>query len=296
LKRDVLTIFLASPSDLEEERKKFREVVNDFNSVFGKRVGWQIELLVWEDTLPGCDRPQSIINKDVDYCELFIGMIWKRWGQTTGEYSSGFEEEFVRARNRREKTDKPEIWLLFKKIDEEQSRDPGEQLKKVFDFQHEQIQKKELMFKEFRDTAEFEKLIYKYLIAYVLDLSKETVESKIESKSISLESSKLEITKNETEYSKKTVSDYSDIIPLFEKVQVSLKKEGANNVDFWDRSRLLLTASSWFSEKHSGEIFGGHETNLAYVKRKEWKLSGEELRFLVRTMVGDINNVLPGWY
>ncbi len=81
----------------------------------------------WEDTLPGYGRPQGIIKKDVERCDLFIGLLWSRWGSQTGSYSSGFEEEFELARERRRSAGSPEIWLCFKKIDPDQVNDPGEQ-------------------------------------------------------------------------------------------------------------------------------------------------------------------------
>lgn len=113
MKRNVLTVFLASPGDLTEERRIVRCVVERINKVISRRVGWQVELLGWEDTIPGFARPQDLINKDVDCCDLFIGMLWKRWGQSTLEYSSGFFEEFERARRRRIDSGEPEVWLFF---------------------------------------------------------------------------------------------------------------------------------------------------------------------------------------
>ena len=142
MQRNILTVFLASPGDLQEERNITRLSVERVNKILSRRVRWQIELLGWEDTLPGYSRPQALINKDVDSCDLFLGILWRRWGQDTGKYSSGFEEEFIRARERRRKTGKPEIWLFFKTIDEESVKDPGDQLKKVLRFKKNQIQLK----------------------------------------------------------------------------------------------------------------------------------------------------------
>ena len=97
--RNILRAFLASPGDLEEERKAIRDVVSEFNDSWATQLGYQIDLTGWEDTVSGFGRPQHLINEDVDRCDLFIGMIWKRWGtppSTDGPYSSGFEEEFER--------------------------------------------------------------------------------------------------------------------------------------------------------------------------------------------------------
>ena len=89
--RKVLTVFLASPGDLDAERKAARHAVERVNKNVAKHLGWHVDLVGWEDTLPGHGRPQALINRDVDSCDLFIGVLWQRWGQETGKYSSGFE-------------------------------------------------------------------------------------------------------------------------------------------------------------------------------------------------------------
>jgi hypothetical protein len=122
--RQVLSVFLASPSDVAEERIIAANVVAELNKIF-RVLGWQIDLHKWEDAAPGFGRPQSKINSAVDACQLFVGLLWERWGQPTGEYSSGFEEEYERARKRRKAEDEPEIWLVFKELSAERLKDPG---------------------------------------------------------------------------------------------------------------------------------------------------------------------------
>ncbi len=171
MKRNVLTVFIATPGDLQKERQITRDIFDRVNKILGRRFGWFIELLGWEDTLPGYSRPQSLINKDVDSCDLFLGIIWRRWGEPTGKYSSGFEEEFIRACNRRKSSKRPEIWLFFKAIDEDSREDPGKQLKKVLQFKEEQIKRKELLFKEFDISEEWGDIIYDELVACLADLA-----------------------------------------------------------------------------------------------------------------------------
>jgi len=59
-----------------------------------------LELLTWEtDSFPsaGID-PQDTINKQIgDDYDIFIGMMWQRFGTATGRAGSGTEEEFERA-------------------------------------------------------------------------------------------------------------------------------------------------------------------------------------------------------
>ena len=49
--RKILCTFLASPGDLQEERKAIRDVVAEFNESWADNLGYQIELLGWEDTV-----------------------------------------------------------------------------------------------------------------------------------------------------------------------------------------------------------------------------------------------------
>jgi hypothetical protein len=99
MERKVFNIFLASLGDLAEERNIVSDVVNRINKIFSKTNNWYIELLGWEDTLPGASRPQELINKDIEICDLFLGLLWKRWGTPTGKSDSGFKEEFDLANN-----------------------------------------------------------------------------------------------------------------------------------------------------------------------------------------------------
>ena len=162
--RQVLTVFIASPGDVAEERKALGAVASRINRISGREWGWQIDLRGWEDTLPGFARPQELINPDVDACDVFIGVVWKRWGQPTGTYSSGFEEEFKRATDRRERSQSPEIMLYFRDIDVATERDPGPQLEKVLAFRQETMAARSLLYKTYGTVAEFEVLLFEHLM------------------------------------------------------------------------------------------------------------------------------------
>ena len=78
--RTIIRVFLASPGDLEEERRAVRKVVTELNEIWANPLGYHVDLMGWEETIAGYGRPQHIINQEVDRCDLFIGMMWKRWG------------------------------------------------------------------------------------------------------------------------------------------------------------------------------------------------------------------------
>jgi hypothetical protein len=294
--RRVLNIFLASPSDLQEERRITREIVDRINRVLGRSLGWQIELLGWEDTLPGLSRPQALINKDVDSCDLFLGILWRRWGQPTGKYESGFEEEYTQARGRNEKTRKPEIWLFFKDIDQESLQDPGEQLKKVIKFKSDQIERKELLFKDFSDAQTWRETIHDILTTYIVNLALQESELTTQEQSLISEESKESRSPKEATSTGETGFFPTQLHSLYEKVTKKLRGDSQTELDLWDRVRLLLQSSAWFSENYVADLFRTHEANLAYTHREEWELSESEEWYLTRSFVGDINNLLPGWY
>ena len=56
--RRILNIFIASPSDLLNERIQFKEQVERLNKIIGRRLNWTIELFGWEDTL----RVQTVLK------------------------------------------------------------------------------------------------------------------------------------------------------------------------------------------------------------------------------------------
>jgi len=167
--RRIFTVFLASPSDVEKERSIAGNVVDFVNKSVANQVGWHIDLHRWEETPPSYGRPQDSINPLVDNCDLFIGLLWRWWGQATGVHSSGFEEEFERAKLRRKSTGNPEIWLMFKEVGRTKMKDPGDQLKKVVEFREAQIRLKDVKFTTVRDTVDWQSKLQSWLSQHLLD-------------------------------------------------------------------------------------------------------------------------------
>jgi hypothetical protein len=167
----------ASPSDLDEGRIILNKSINRLNKIV-RKIGWHIDLYRWEDCIPGSCRPQEKINKDIDHCGLFLGMLFKRWGQATGQYSSGFEEEFCRAKKLNSETGTPEIWMFFKKVDPSSLKDPGDQLKNVIKFREEREKLHDLFFNEFETPKELADTVYDLLLKYLLDKLQGTIPSR----------------------------------------------------------------------------------------------------------------------
>jgi Domain of unknown function (DUF4062) len=167
--RRFVKVFLGSPGDLTEERRAAKVIVDDFNSELADTFGCQVELVGWEDTLPELGRPQEIINRDLDGCDLFIGMLWKRWGTPPGvsPYTSGFEEEFERSLARFEKEGRPSISLLLKQLTDNELTDPGEHLKKVIAFRDRVFGGRRLLAGAFADLSDFQRKFRKCIVGFV---------------------------------------------------------------------------------------------------------------------------------
>lgn len=94
-------LFLASPSDLGEDRESINEVIKEINLTFGQQNNLVVELMKWEThSAPGASKTytQGLINNDIknDY-DLFVGLMWLKFGTPTNVAGSGTEEEFNRA-------------------------------------------------------------------------------------------------------------------------------------------------------------------------------------------------------
>ncbi len=99
----ILTVFVASPNDVDEERTRLEEVIHELNLTWARELGIRLDLVRWEThAYPGFgEDPQAVINKQIpnDY-DFFIGIMWYRFGTPTGRAESGTIEEFQRAKER----------------------------------------------------------------------------------------------------------------------------------------------------------------------------------------------------
>ena len=99
--------------------------------------------------------------------------MWKRWGtppDTTGSYTSGFQEEFSIARAHYEKFGRPELKMYFKSIDSDALQDPGEGLKRVLQFKAELTSRKDLFYEHFDNLEDFRRRFTRAITLYVKGL------------------------------------------------------------------------------------------------------------------------------
>jgi len=101
----VFTVFVASPGDVTDERSVLEEVISEINMMWSRDLGIRLELVRWEThAIPGIGLDaQAVINDSIpnDY-DLFVGIMWCRYGTPTGRAGSGTVEEFEIAKKRYE--------------------------------------------------------------------------------------------------------------------------------------------------------------------------------------------------
>ena len=96
----VLRVFVASPSDVSDERAALENVVRELNSTWGESFGVKLELVKWEThAYPGvASDAQEVINTQIgDDYDIFVGILSTRFGSPTTRALSGTAEEFNRA-------------------------------------------------------------------------------------------------------------------------------------------------------------------------------------------------------
>jgi len=109
-----IRVFVALPSDVTEERHLLGKVVEELNRGMGSELDVTLELVRWEThASPDMGRPQEIINRQVGPYDIFIGMMWRRFGTPTGVADSGTQEEFESAFLSWKTTGQPRIMFYF---------------------------------------------------------------------------------------------------------------------------------------------------------------------------------------
>ena len=299
--RKILRTFLASPGDLQEERKAVRDVVDAFNVSLADEFGYQIELLGWEDTVARFGRPQHLINQDVvDRCDLFIGLIWKKWGMppdNDGRFSSGFQEEFERSIARREDSGSPEIALFFKKIPDELIEDPGEDLKKVLKFRETIEAEKKILFQEFSTPQEMGTLVWRNVIEYVIHAKTEDADSEPSEVRTKPAEPEPERDKGEEKSPDTSLVPAEDFVFLESFVDRIGRKDAMADLSASDVARFRLMANSISKPGNQEMALGVHDINILFSARTGGvELSKRETTCLARLGFQHLSNEnVPLW-
>jgi len=294
-----IAIFMASPGDLGDERSIIRTIEDFVNQSFAA-AGVRVRVIGWELTQPGFGRPQSRINPMVHECDVFIGLLNRRWGSETGEFSSGFEEEFEIALSRRRAGNSPAIAMYFAQIPSDLIADPGAQLSRVLAFK-ERIQRERIaLYQEFRNVDHLATCVFSFLTDFVLQeaLNTQQIENPQptgNAAEIGLERLTGPLGKRNQETSIPHAK--AQLLETFKGFQ-NVISEGTMS-DSADIDRLALAARSFERQQ---EPLGTHLVNRLYKRRSQLALSKPEVTLWLRTLLFDIGSTnrmsertAPGW-
>lgn len=272
----IIRVFLASPGDLGEERRAARDAVKEINRTVARPAGFQVDLIGWEDTLSAAGRPQALINEDLKTCQMFIGMIWARWGTPTGAYSSGFEEEFELACSRHASQKEPHITMFFKEVDPSKLSDPGPELSKVIKFKKRAIQEKKIFFDTFEDPNEFASKVRLVVADFIHKLDLKSRLESVDTGSI-VTASESGLSDEASEESSQEISE-NDVTEsqFLNEIGTAIGRGHAERISRIDVARLRNLAAAHAFKSNDQVSIGAHDANIVYISRAELDLSARE--------------------
>lgn len=165
-------VFVASPGDVQKERDSLPGVIEELNNTIGQSLGFVLELVRWETHChPAMGRPQGVINEQIGKYDIFIGVMWKRFGTPTGEADSGTEEEFKLAYDEWKRDNKLHLTFYFSQAKYKlNSVDETEQNAKVLKFKQD-LKSKGLSW-DYPNAAAFASAVRPHLTSILFEMFK----------------------------------------------------------------------------------------------------------------------------
>ncbi|MEX1000205.1 MAG: DUF4062 domain-containing protein [Thermodesulfobacteriota bacterium] len=181
----LLSIFVASPGDVAAERESLEAIVKEYNVTWGAELNIRLDLLKWEThSFPGIgEYSQDVINKQIsqDY-DIFIGVMWHRYGTATGRAGSGTVEEFQLAKERyNNNPNSVKIMFYFKDEPVSPSKLDPDQLAQINEFR-KSLGKEGVLYWGFNGLEEFERLIRLHITRRVQEFTHDLKDNKTKDK------------------------------------------------------------------------------------------------------------------
>ena len=133
----VITVLISSPSDVSADRKIILDEMQAWNQRNASTKKCFLTALTWEDLVaPDMgDSGQEVVNIAIgDGYDVFLGLMWGRFGTATTQAESGTQEEFERALRRKKSGDALRISFFFRNSEISIDDIDPEQLAKVRKF------------------------------------------------------------------------------------------------------------------------------------------------------------------
>jgi hypothetical protein len=174
-----LRVFISCPKDTALEKKVAKNIIQRISITCKESLGLELEAVCWDDFVPQTpklpeERIQSILNNEIPKCQIFILVLWKRYGSTEPRYKKSNTEREVQIAIRLLKTQKKIMFLSYFR-DLQPNPDFGPQEKSVISFRNK-LQKEGIFYKSYSRPDEFKEFLvhdlYRTILRFCLSTNK----------------------------------------------------------------------------------------------------------------------------
>lgn len=155
----VYSVFVASPSDVQNERAIVKRVLQRWNAINSEASKSVLLPVTWEDNAaPEAGMfVQDYLNEELlDKCDILIGIFWTRVGTPTRHHKGGSVEEVYRQIGNRKQA---MIYFSNKPIPIDADLSQVNEVRNL----KEMIRTSPIMFGEYYDDANFESILYDHI-------------------------------------------------------------------------------------------------------------------------------------
>jgi hypothetical protein len=168
-----LRVFIASPGDVTEERDLVSLIVEELRRNVARLISAELETVRWEThAWPDIGKDaQDVINREIGDYDVFVGIMWKRFGTRTKRAPSGTAEEFNRAYQYFTEYARPKIMFYFRaKPFFTADLSEWRQFQEVLEFRRK-LQKFGVLFWDYIEPIEFERRFREHLTNQIVALA-----------------------------------------------------------------------------------------------------------------------------
>jgi hypothetical protein len=229
-------IFVASPSDLNDERNLIAEIVDEINLASFNTSDVKIELLKWETHAnPGIGNyPQEVINNDINEYDIFIGLLWSRFGTSTRSYDSGTEEEFsIAYKKYQANPDSIKIMFYFKQAPIQFDKIDTVSINSIRNFKAG-LGEKGVFYWEYNTVEEFQKLLRIQLTRKIQEL--QLVETKATTTILKEQSEIIEDELGLLDYMELGEDSFKEVVEIIQRMTVAIEWIG---IRFTERAEVI---------------------------------------------------------
>ena len=165
-----IRVFVASPGDVSEERRRLSRVIEELNDSVAIGGGLKLQMVGWENdawTDVG-QNAQEVTNRQITPHDIFVGILWERFGTLTRRAGSGTEEEFERAFGLWSEYGRPRVVLYFNQAPFfPSSEDEAKQIAKVLALKTKAVKRSAPCW-DYNGPDHFERSVRQHLIREIL--------------------------------------------------------------------------------------------------------------------------------